>query len=83
MQEATITDPDGVAREYAFDSFDGRLFVKAGQATSRPYKPVFTAQAYDNPFSIRAAHAAFWKDAAGAAEALAATPPAIAWRGAH
>ncbi|NMG64865.1 hypothetical protein GPA19_07895 [Azoarcus indigens] len=82
MQEATIIDPDGVTRRYALDSYDGRLFVHAGKATNRPYKPVFAAGSYDNPFILHGAHAAFWRDPEAAAKALAAMPPDIAWRGA-
>lgn len=62
MQEATITDIDGVRREYAFDTYDGRLYVKDAQAhPGRPYRPIYKARKVDT-FALRGAHAEMWSD---------------------
>jgi hypothetical protein len=89
MQEATITDADGVAREYAFDTFDGQLYVKVsppyapGIGPGRPYKPIYKSRQVD-AFALRGAHAEMWTDSSVAHAALLsdnATP--IAYRSAR
>lgn len=44
MQEAKITDIDGATREYAYDSYDGRLYLRTHESRhldpGRPYYPI-------------------------------------------
>lgn len=89
MQEAKITDADGVTREYAFDTFDGRLYVKVsppyapGIGPGRPYKPIYKTKKVDT-FALDGAHAEMWADPSVAKAALLsdnATP--LSYRSAH
>lgn len=85
MQQDTITDLDGVTRRYAFDSYNGMLFVRddAGAVSpGRPYRPIYAAKS-PSVFALAKAHAEMWGDPDGAQAAINKVAPQDAWRGAY
>ncbi|WP_399677107.1 hypothetical protein [Xenophilus sp.] len=85
MQEATITDADGLVREYAYDDFDGSLYVKDADSIARgngkPYRPIYKASDYVR--GLTAAHAEMWRSPEAALKAIATVRPIEGWRRAH
>jgi YD repeat-containing protein len=86
MQEAQITDPDGITRQYAFDGARQYLAVRDQQSErrnpGRPYRPVFQSGS-NAAFTLQAAHAEMWQDHKRAAECLASDWPQITWMSAY
>lgn len=85
MQEATIIDRDGITREYAYDTFDGALYIKdaatKAQNPGRPYRPIYWSRRPDL-YSLRASHAELWADPKAAADAISRVRPVSSWRAA-
>ncbi len=86
MQEQTIIDADGESRHYAYDDYNGMLFVKdaysIAQGLGRPYRPIYAAKRADLR-GLGGVHAEMWADPKKALVAIATIAPQIGWQGAH
>lgn len=73
MQSAKITDPDGQTRNYAFDIFDGSIWIKVEGVSlpnpGRPYRFLASLSALEN-----SARSAECRGLLGAHEILWANP---------